>query len=128
MATVTARRRRAIERAVATDHARDRIARALFDVVADALDLGPIAVRSAVDRAWVQYAIAGPIQCAADEALERLVDELIDELSAGRPDLVARILAASAEPWPGVEQGDRPLPGTSAEADARPPARIVVLR
>jgi hypothetical protein len=62
MATVTARRRRAIERAVATDHARDLVTRAIFEVVGDALDLGPIAVRSADDRAWVRYAIAGPIQ------------------------------------------------------------------
>jgi hypothetical protein len=80
---------------VATDFARDRLARAIFDVVADGLDLGPIAVRTAEDRAWVQAAIAEPIQHAADHALERLVLALIDALDAGRPDLVSRLLAAA---------------------------------
>jgi len=104
MATTALRRRRAIEHLVATDFGRDRLARAAFDVVADGLDLGPIAVRTAVDRAWVRAAIAGPIQRAADHALDRLIVELIDSLARGRPDLVARLLAAAddAEITPSV--------------------------
>ncbi len=101
MATATARRRRAIEHLILTDYARTRLSRAAFDVVVDALDLGPMALRSAEDRAWARSAIAGPIREAVDHALGRLVDELIDELALGRPDLVARILGASPDPWPG---------------------------
>jgi len=97
MATATARRRRAIEHLVATDLARARLARAAFDAVADGLDLGPIAIRSAADRAWVRVAIAGPIQHAADRALAGLVDDLIEALTLGDPCLVARMLAASPE-------------------------------
>jgi hypothetical protein len=97
MATAALRRRRAIEHLVATDFARDRLARAAFDVLADGLDLGPIAVRTAADRAWVRAAIAGPIQRAADHALDRLIVELIDSLARGRPDLVDRMLAAAGE-------------------------------
>jgi hypothetical protein len=130
MATVTARRRRAIEQAVSTDHARQRVARAVFEVVAGALDLGPIAVRSAEDRAWVRDAIAAPIQHATDQALGCLVDELIDELSAGRPDLVGRILGASAEPWPQVGRRAGPTAvRTESDRDPGPiPARVAVLR
>ena len=105
MATSRARRRRAIERLIATDFARDRLARAVFDVVTDGLDLGPIAVRTADDRAWVRRAITDPIQHAADHALERLVLELIDALSTGRPDLVDQLLAAAGEDEP-----DEPAP------------------
>jgi hypothetical protein len=129
MATVTARRRRSIEGVVATDYARDRVARAVFEVVADALDIGPIAVRSAADRAWVQSAIAGPIQHAADQALDRLVYDLIDQLSTGRSDLVARILRASAEPWPDVEPRVMPLIRMPAEREADPNrTRVAILR
>ena len=97
MATVTARRRRAVEHLIVTDFARDRLARAAFDIVAAGLDLGPSAIRTQADRAWVQDAIAGPIQRAADHALDRLAVDLIDELVAGRPDLVARLLASAGE-------------------------------
>jgi hypothetical protein len=95
MATIEMRRRRAIEHLVATDFARDRLARAAFDILADGLDLGPIAVRTADDRAWVRAVIARPIRRAADHALDRLIVELIDALAGGRPDLVARMLAAA---------------------------------
>ena len=97
MATITARRRRAVERLVVTDFARDRLVRAAFDVVADGLDLGPFAIRTPADRAWVREAIAGSIQRAADHALDKLVVELIVELSVGRPDLVARLLAPAGD-------------------------------
>ena len=95
MATITARRRRAVEHLIVTDFARDRLARAAFDVIADGLDL--CAIRSPADRSWVREAIAGPIQRAADHALDKLVVALIDELVDGRPDLVERLLAPAAE-------------------------------
>ena len=95
MVTAHARRRRAIEHLVASDHARDLVARATFEIVADGLDLGPIAVRSAADRAWVREAIAGPIQRAAEGAIERLIEELEMAFDGGPVDLVNRILAAA---------------------------------
>ena len=106
MATVTARRRRAIEHLVSTDLARARLARAAFDAVADGLDLGPLALRSAADRGWVRVAIAGPIQDAADHALARLVDDLIETLSLGDPDLVARILGRAPDAARGEDPTD----------------------
>ena len=119
MATATARRRRAIEHLIVTDYARTRLSRAAFDVVVDAFDLGPMALRSADDRAWIRSAIAGPIRAAVDHALDRLVDELIEELALGRPDLVARILNASPETWPGAEPGGGP-PGAEPGGGPRP--------
>lgn len=112
MATALARRRRAMEYLVATDHARDRFARAAFEIVADGLDLGPIAVRSAADRAWVRGAITGPIQEAAQHALDRLVDELEDAFDGGPAELVTRILAAApggVGPDGAFDDGDGPI-------------------
>ena len=117
MATATACRRRAIEHLVATDHARGRLGRAAFDVVVDGLDLGPIAIRSAADRAWVQAAIAGPIQHAVDDALQRLVDELIEQLAAGHPELVGRILAAAPDGGPDSARRRRSADRLQARAD-----------
>ena len=127
MATATARRRRAIEHLVSTDLARARLARAAFDAVADGLDLGPLALRSAADRGWVRLAIAGPIQDAADHALARLVEDLIEALSLGDPDLVARILghapdAAPQEDPTGVAWrivARSPVPKSSGRRDGR---------
>jgi hypothetical protein len=142
MATASARRRRAIEHLVATDLARARLARAAFDAVVDGLDLGPTAVRTAADRTWVQVAIAGPIQQAADQALERLVDELIGALGMGNPDLVARLLGNAPDvrheddefsaPWVLVAAGPG-LRSLAAEDAGVPdedgsPTRVAVLR
>ncbi len=96
MAIVRARRR-AIERLVATDYARDRFARAAFEIVADGLDLGPIAVRTPSERAWVREALARPIQIVAEHVLGALVDELAETLDGGPDELVARILASASD-------------------------------
>lgn len=72
----TTGRRRAIERRVTTDFARDRLTRALFDVVTDGLELGPAALPSPADREWIRRAIAEPIRHAAEASLDRLADEL----------------------------------------------------
>ena len=122
MATATARRRRAIEHLVATDLAHARLARAAFDAVADGLDLGPIAVRSPADRAWVRIALAGPIQQAADRALAGLIEDLIDTLSLGEPELVARILGAAPDVDGAPEPADR-----AATRATRPATRTLVV-
>jgi hypothetical protein len=110
-------RRRAVEVRLATDHARDRLAHAAFDIVAGGLDLGPVAVRSAADRAWVNAALAGPIRRTADRALTQLVGELVDALASGPDDLVARLVADA-----------RPEPRAAAPAGSPLRARQTVLR
>jgi hypothetical protein len=92
MATATARRRRAVEHVIATEFARDRIARALFDVIADGLDLRPCTIRTAEDQRWVREMIALVIQASTDAALERTSAELAGAVAEGPPDLVVRML------------------------------------
>jgi hypothetical protein len=131
MASLTARRRAELESLLATDAARSRLARAAFDAVVDGLDLGPCALRSAADRAWVRVAIAGPIQRAADRALLRLVDDLAEALAGGDPDLVARMLGHGRGRGPAREfadEGDgagRPHASPVAVADG---AQVAVVR
>jgi hypothetical protein len=96
MTLTTARtRRETMERLVATAYARDRLAAALFEVVADGLEFGPCDLPSSKDRDWIRGAIAIPLQEAADQALEGLVwrlaaaferapDGLLDRLDRSR--------------------------------------------
>ena len=121
MATATARRRRAIDHLVATDHARAQLVRAAIEAVVDGLDLGPIALRTAGDRAWAREAIAGPIQAAADRALEVLIEGLIAALGAGDPTLVGRMLGHAADAEPALADSARwaiPRAGPPAAAQA----------
>ena len=115
MSTAMMRRRMHVEHLVATDAARARLARAAFDAVVDGLDLGPCALRSAADRAWVRVAIAAPIQRAADRALARLVEDLTEALGGGDPALVARILrlgsSADSDRDPAADVAPRPASG-----------------
>lgn len=92
MATATARRRRAVEHVIATEFARDRLSRALFDVIADGLDLRPCTIRTAEDQQWVREMIALVIQASTDAALERTSAELAGAVAAAPPDLVVRLL------------------------------------
>jgi hypothetical protein len=101
MATATARRRRAVEHVIATEFARDRISRAIFDVIADGLDLGPFAIRSPEDQAWVRETIALVIQTGTTAALERTTAELAGAVASAPPDLVIRLLGVDVvEPAP----------------------------
>jgi hypothetical protein len=92
MATATARRRRAIEHVIATDYARNRISHAIFDVIADGLDLRPCTIRTAEDQQWVREMIALVIQASTEAALERTAAELAGMVAEGPPDLVVRLL------------------------------------
>lgn len=92
MAHPTTGRRRAIERRVTTDFARDRLARALFDIVVDGLELGPAAVRSNADREWIRTAIAEPIRHAVAASLDCLAEELDAAVERCHPDLADRLL------------------------------------
>jgi hypothetical protein len=81
-----------LERLLDTDFAHDRLAAALFEVLADGLDLGPCAVRSPGDRAWVDDAISGPIQRTAEDAIERLVGELTRSFAEVPAALIERMV------------------------------------
>jgi hypothetical protein len=103
MSMVSERLRRDMVRLLETDFAHDRLATALFEILADGLDLGPCAVRSVGDRAWVRDAISGPIQRTANGAIERLVAELTRTLASGPACLVERIVRAEEDPTVDVE-------------------------
>lgn len=87
-------RSRTVERQIATEYGRDRIAKALYEVVHDGLDFGPRDLPTAADREWIRRALAIPIRettevalhelaCRLTQALEGAPDELIDRVHAG---------------------------------------------
>jgi hypothetical protein len=64
---------RFIARHVASDYARDKVAKALFAAVVEGLEFGPRDLPLAEDREWIRGAIAIPLQDASDAAIEVLV-------------------------------------------------------
>lgn len=62
-----------LARRIACDHARDRVAKALYEAVVDGLEFGPRDLPRADDRDWVHGAIAVPLQEATNAALDVLV-------------------------------------------------------
>jgi len=90
-------RARSLATHVASDYARDRVARALYEAVLEGLALGPRDLRLAEDREWIHGAIAVPLQEATDAAIQVLVrsvsrtlaqapDGLLDRFERGGPD------------------------------------------
>jgi hypothetical protein len=82
-----------VERRIATDFARDKIAKALYEVLLDGLEFGPRDLPTPADREWIRGAIAMPIQEAAGvalhvlgwrltQALERAPDEWMDRFES----------------------------------------------
>ena len=63
---------RLIARQVASDYARDKVAKALYEAVVEALEFGPRDLPHADDRDWFRGAIAHPLQEASDAAVEVL--------------------------------------------------------
>jgi hypothetical protein len=61
-----------VERRIATDFARDKVAKALYEVILDGLEFGPRDLPTPADREWIRGAIAMPIQEAAGVALHVL--------------------------------------------------------
>jgi hypothetical protein len=111
MATASARRRRAVEHVIATEFARDRLSRALFDVIADGLDLRPCTIRTVEDQQWVREMIALVIQASTDAALERTSAELAGAVAAGPPDLVVRLLGIDLSE-PEATRASHPVPAS----------------
>lgn len=63
---------RSIERRIETDHHRDVVARALYEVLDDAIGFGPRGLPTGEDREWLRGAAALPLQQATEIALDAL--------------------------------------------------------
>lgn len=77
-------RRAALERHVATPHARDTVAKAMYEVAIEGLGYGPRDLPTSADREWIRGAIAMPIQEATELALHDLARRL-DHALEGAP-------------------------------------------
>jgi hypothetical protein len=71
--TIERDRCRLVARHVASEYARDRVAKALYAAVVEGLEFGPRDLPSQEDREWLRGAIAVPLDEATDAALETLV-------------------------------------------------------
>ncbi len=69
-----------IERQIATDFARDKVAKALYEVICDGVRFGPCDLPTSEDREWIRGAIAIPIQEATEVALRVLAWRLTQAL------------------------------------------------
>jgi hypothetical protein len=57
---------------VATEYARDRVARALYEAIVDGLEFGPRDLPKAEDREWLRRAMTAPLHEATEAALAAL--------------------------------------------------------
>ncbi len=103
MSSASATRSGAIDRLLISDYARDRVARAFYEVLADGLDLGPCGLARRSDREWLRGAMAVPLQQATDQALHALVWEVAKALEHGPEGLLARLEAGRG--WTDVDGG-----------------------
>jgi hypothetical protein len=71
---------RAIERQISTEYGRDKLAKALYEVILDGLALGPRDRPTRDDREWIRGAIAITIQETTDVALHVLAWRLAQVL------------------------------------------------
>ena len=81
---------RLIARHIASQYARDRVARALYEAVVEGLEFGPRDLPQADDREWIRGAIALPLQEASDAAVEVLVWSVSRTLERAPNDLLDR--------------------------------------
>ncbi len=85
---------RAIERQIATEFGRDRLAKALYEVIHAGLELGPRDLPTASDREWIRGAMAIPIQETTEVALRVLAWRLAQALDRAPEELAARVHAS----------------------------------
>ena len=85
-----------IERQITTDLARDRVARALYEVAIDGVGYGARDVPTTSDRDWIRGAMAVPIQEATEEALHDLAQRLGHALERAPGGLLTRYEASHA--------------------------------
>jgi hypothetical protein len=81
---------RLIARHVATEYARDRVAKAVYEAVREGLEFGPRDLPLAADREWIRGAIAAPLQEATDAAIEVLVVSVANALGRAPDGLLDR--------------------------------------
>lgn len=84
-------RRHLLVRLVATESARDTVAKALYASVIDGLQFGPRDLPRSQDREWIRGAMAISLQEATDAALQVLVWSLVRALERAPDDLLARL-------------------------------------
>jgi hypothetical protein len=65
-----------LERHIASEYARDRVATALFETILEGLEYGPRDLATPQDREWIRGAIAIPIQESTELALHDLARRL----------------------------------------------------
>jgi hypothetical protein len=97
MGTPEYARSRAIERQIATEYGRDRVAKALYEVIHDGLVFGPRDLPTPEDREWIRGAIAIPIQEATEVALHVLAWRLAQALDGAPHELMNRV--QSSQRW-----------------------------
>ena len=90
MGTPQHARSRAIEHQITTEYSRDRIARALYEVILDGLGFGPRDLPTPDDRDWIRGAIAMPIQETTEVALHVLAWRLAQALERAPDGLMDR--------------------------------------
>jgi hypothetical protein len=86
----TPARPRVIERNIATEHARDMIAKAFYEVLLEGVGYGPRDLPTSEDRDWIRGAIAMPIQDATELALHDLARRLAQALERAPTGLRSR--------------------------------------
>jgi hypothetical protein len=85
---------RLIARHVVSEHARDRVAKALFEAVVEGLEFGPRDLARADDRDWIRGSLAIPLQEATDAALEVLAWSVSRALKGAPDGLLDRFVAS----------------------------------
>lgn len=85
---------RLIARHVVSEHARDRVAKALYEAVVDGLEFGPRDLARAGDRDWIRGSLAIPLQEATDAALEVLAWSVSRALERAPDGLLERYVAS----------------------------------
>ena len=85
---------RVIARHVVSEHARDRVTKALYEAVVDGLEFGPRDLARADDREWIRGALAIPLQEATDAALEVLSWSVSRALERAPDGLLDRYIAS----------------------------------
>jgi hypothetical protein len=79
-----------IARQVATEYARDKVARAFFEAVVQGMEFGPRDLPKPEDREWIRANIGVPLQEATDAALESLVSSVSRALNRAPSGLLDR--------------------------------------
>jgi hypothetical protein len=81
---------RLVARNIASEYARDKVAKALYAAVVDGLEFGPRDLPQAEDREWIREAIAAPLQEASDAAIQILASSVGRALERAPNDLLDR--------------------------------------